>query len=76
MEDKRIEEIKDMMYKVVGNSSYTLQVEAAKAYAMLCMAQQNTYSEKTVTPHTHIDGTPNAIFTDYSNGVLTFKLTE
>ena len=48
MEDKRIEEIKDMMYKAVCNCGYTLQVEAAKAYAMLCMAEQKEAKQSEV----------------------------
>ena len=52
MEDKRIEELKDMMYKTVRNCDYKLQVEAVKAYAMLCMAQQGSnLSEVVATPN-------------------------
>ena len=50
MEDKRIEEIKDAMYRIAcSTSAYDYRVEAAKAYAMLCMAQQDKQSEVVTT---------------------------
>ena len=45
MEDKRIEELKDIVYKAAFKCGYALQIEAIKAYAMLCMAQQDKQSE-------------------------------
>ena len=74
MEDKRIEEIKDVMYKVVCNSSYTMQVEAAKAYAMLCMAQNSSKETAKISTHSYIDGTKTAIFGNPN--VPTYKMTE
>lgn len=72
MEDKRIEEIKDMMYFVTCNCGYTVQVEAAKAYAMLCIAQQK--ENKVVSTYNHIDGTKTAVFGNPD--VPTYKITE
>lgn len=44
-EDKRIEEIKDILYeRYINNSSWAedLRINACNAYAMLCMAQNGT----------------------------------
>ena len=50
VEDKRIEELKEEMYKIgcAHNLSYNLNIEAAKAYAMLCMAENGQTTFTTV----------------------------
>ena len=50
------------MYKVVCNSSYNLQVEAAKAYAMLCIAEQK--ENNTTTTYNSTDDTKMTIVKD------------
>ena len=48
MEDKRIEDIKNAMYKIACSVGHGYQVEAAKAYAMLCMAENGQTTFTTV----------------------------
>ena len=68
MEDKRIEEIKEMMYKAVQNYGYALQVEAAKAYAMLCMVQQKDNKSEITTTHNHTDNPRTGWFVEIQEG--------
>lgn len=50
VEDKRIDELKKEMYKIgcAHNLDYTLNIEAAKAYALLCIAENGQTTIATV----------------------------
>ena len=76
LKDTKLEEIKNHMYKLATTAGCDYAVEAAKAYAMLCIAQNNNINteNKKVATHNYIDGTRNAVFENH--GVPTYKLTE
>jgi hypothetical protein len=48
MEDKRIEDIKNAMYKIACSVGHGDRVEAAKAYAMLCIAENGQTTITTI----------------------------
>ena len=70
--DKRIEEIKTRMYSIIRSNDIDDSIEAAKAYAMLCMAEQKESNE--TTTHNYSDGTRTGVFGN--SDVSTYKYTE